>query len=331
MCGLEALDIAADWTYPAPISRTPIYAYSLVLLFDFIFYSLAAAMVIDSHHRTRTPTISANIEKGKKSRKDRKSRRNRNGDSNTNENNQNSRPTVRAFSTFLYSLISIGFWTLKIVGSAFYYIFSEIFNGLGYFWGRDAHMYTSLQQQQQQQQEQEQNSDIYNSMTSRSRIEGSMSCNEFSRNSSIKSSPRRPHSKSFSLRSPSTSSSHPVTSTDDVKSYQSDGISFNSKMGAAHNKFQTTERDLRDRSDTENMVNKVKTVEEENDVEEVIDDQDNNGRNGKEDHKYSSVKCPTQACMRISNVSKEYSTGVVILHRVCAELKQGTVTCLLGK
>ena len=334
MCGLEALDIAADWTYPAPISRTPIYAYSLVLLFDFLFYSLAAAMVIDSYHRTRTPTIVGNIEKGNGSCNEKKNKKRRNGSNDTHKRKHTETPITSVFTTLLKNLISMGFWTLKILGSAFSFIFREIFNGLGYFWGgRNAHTYTSLQQHQQQQQEL--NSDIYKSMTSRSRMEGSMSCNEFGRNSSIKSSPRRPHSKSFSLRSPSTSSSHPISFTNDFKSYQSDGISFQRKTGAAHNEVQSTEIGARDSCDSGNIKEKVKTVKEENDVEEEIEEaspyEDNSRSERKEDNEDSSIKSPSQACMKISEVSKEYSTGVIILHRVCAELKQGTVTCLLGK
>ena len=334
MCGLEALGIAADWSYPAPISRTPIYAYSLMLLFDFLFYSLAAAMVVDSYHRTRTPTIAENIEKGNGSCNEKKNKKHKNGRSDTNKSKHTDTPITSVFSTFQKNLISMGIWTLKILGSAFSCIFREIFNGLGYFWGgRNAHTYTSLQQHQQQQQEL--NSDIYKSITSRSRMEGSMSCNEFGRNSSIRTSPRRPHSKSFSLRSPSTLSSHPVSFTNDLKSSQSDGISFQRKTGASHDGIQSTERGARDSYDTGNIKEKVKTVKEENDVEEEIEEaspyEDNGRSKRKEDNENSSTKSPRQACMRISDVSKEYSTGVVILHRVCAELKQGTVTCLLGK
>jgi hypothetical protein len=42
---------------------------------------------------------------------------------------------------------------------------------------------------------------------------------------------------------------------------------------------------------------------------------------------------PLKACMRITDLRKEYftaRTGVVVLEEVSAELKQGTVTCLLG-
>jgi hypothetical protein len=58
VCGLEALSIAAAWNYPAAISKTPLYAYSIVLFFDCIFYSILAGVLIDFNHKTMTPIIS---------------------------------------------------------------------------------------------------------------------------------------------------------------------------------------------------------------------------------------------------------------------------------
>lgn len=58
MCGLEALNIAAAWNYPAAISKTPLYAYSIVLFFDCILYSILAGVLIDVNHKTMTPVIS---------------------------------------------------------------------------------------------------------------------------------------------------------------------------------------------------------------------------------------------------------------------------------
>ena len=57
MCSLEALAIAAAWRTTAPISQTPLYAYSLVLLLDFLVYSLIALALVDYTHRTRTPSV----------------------------------------------------------------------------------------------------------------------------------------------------------------------------------------------------------------------------------------------------------------------------------
>jgi hypothetical protein len=58
VCGLEALNIAAVWSYPAAISKTPLYACSIVLFFDCIFYSILAGVLIDLNHKTMTPVIS---------------------------------------------------------------------------------------------------------------------------------------------------------------------------------------------------------------------------------------------------------------------------------
>ena len=59
VCSLEALAIAAAWRTPAPISQTPLYAYSLVLLLDFVVYLLIALALVDYTHRTKTPSLSS--------------------------------------------------------------------------------------------------------------------------------------------------------------------------------------------------------------------------------------------------------------------------------
>ena len=59
VCSLEALAIAATWRTPAPISQTPLYAYSLVLLLDFVVYLLIALALVDYTHRTKTPSLSS--------------------------------------------------------------------------------------------------------------------------------------------------------------------------------------------------------------------------------------------------------------------------------
>lgn len=59
MCGLEALNIAATWTYPVIISRTPIYAYSIILVLDSAIYSIIAIIMIERSQHTKTPIISS--------------------------------------------------------------------------------------------------------------------------------------------------------------------------------------------------------------------------------------------------------------------------------
>ena len=328
---MEALDIAADWTYPVQISRTPIYAYGLVLLFDFLIYSFMAAVVIDAHHKTDTPTISQYIKKEKPNIKEADEQRN--NDSNNSTNNRRNKSSSRFFTIFFQSVGSRGLWTLQILGSAFSYIFQEIFNGLGYFWGRDVHTYTSLQQHQQQQQN---NIDTYNSMTFKSRMEGSKSYDDFDRkrNSTKKKLSVNSHSKSFSSRSTPRSSSYHLEIPKEYSFNQVDEISSQKELERIYNKIPSHE------SETNKHDNMIKVdeqiVKNGNYVNKVIDE--SNAYEGDSDCKENeeeeceNIDSPrsTQTCMKIIDVSKEYSTGVVILHRVCAELRQGTVTCLLG-
>ena len=57
VCSLEGLGIAAGWRTTAPISQTPLYLYSLVLVVDTMVFSLLALVAVEVTQRTRPPVL----------------------------------------------------------------------------------------------------------------------------------------------------------------------------------------------------------------------------------------------------------------------------------
>ena len=368
MCGLEALGIAADWTSRAAISRTPIYAYSVVLFFDFLIYSVLAMIIIDAHHRTKTPVISAKGDKKQKKKNTKstdnsshrkRSKGSKSDDSHDNDNDSNSdgdndtspssSQTLPHTPTTLQTAFTLGLWTLQILGSGLSRVFTEASSGLGYFWGRDVHTYTSVQQHQQQQN----NLDIYNSMTPKGRVIGTKSYDEFGTYSNQNFSPRKSHHKSFSSRS-TPRPGHTPTECFTPPAKHGKRIAEEDGMDNAIelNSLSRKERDRQNsvygdeerggmyqpsssgRSKSKSGSILRESGRESSDRFDSRDSTETDRRYLKESS--GKTQTHTQNCMRITDVSKEYRTGtdgasVVILHRVCAELRQGTVTCLLGK
>ena len=421
VCGLEALGISAAWTYPAQISRTPIFAYSLVLFFDFLLYSVLAFMAIEAHHKTNTPAISlpgTNSGNSKNSGNSGNSENSENGENNNGRNNgqsdndngdgsngsndrdnrDNSGNNVQPNTP--HGAIALGLWTLQILGSALTYFLRVTSNGQGYCWGRDVHTYATVQQHEHQQS----NIEIYDAITPRWDMQKSKSFDELgsrstrSGHSSPRKSPRKsipsgsgspphfmlpPSASSPSCVVPSSSlSAHSfdlhenADNSDDnddiavgiemtVKGTRADEArSGDTREGVDDNENRTAKNT---RSNTgintripqdEEKKNGDYITENRNGIlknslaldqkghrvarrnaanyrenEENVDNGD--GKNEKYENRAETGHTgPTQTCMRILDLSKEFgtaSTGVVILHRVCAELRQGTVTCLLGK
>lgn len=282
VCGLEALNISADWTYPAPISRTPIYVYSLVLLLDFVLYSALAAVVIESTHRTRTPMV----RKGSPVQTVRAP---------TVSNSNGASPSIQP-SGIYDDVIAWGIWTLGTLGGIFGTAVGIISQGAGYFWGREVHSYSTLSQEQRTYLD---NFDV----------------NYYSKRSTPKNWQNLPRksASAFEVRPAHRSRSAPFGSRSlgDIKlgrTLNQDSIS----MSEDSKKYPEEEEEMKSRRENGNS--------------------ESEGIGPKAP--VSVPLGPPQTCMRIVDLCKEYRTGrtgVVILHEINAELRQGTVTCLLGE
>lgn len=352
MCGLEALGIAARWTYPSQISRTPIYAYAVVLFFDFILYSVLAAMVIESNHKTNTPVIST-VKCDNSYNTNTYSYHNNSGDNyennavnSTGDLNNNFTDPAAPLSR---RAIALGLRTLQILGSAFSVVLREASNLLGYCWGRDVHTYASVQQHHQQQS----NIEMYDTITPR-RVQVSKSLDELGTRVPRFSPKKSGKKNSFSVSGPTTPRFSPaLSSNQSIYSHidwssEINTIDVGTEVKGLERKENENGNGRKTSKIVTNTVNNgrnVRSNDEENDAEgkrdgSVSNDKENGNRKSDgrdEGNRNQRDQTPhtgiIQTSMRILDLSKEYgtdSTGVVILHRVCAELRQGTVTCLLG-
>lgn len=306
MCGLEALNISADWTYPAPISRTPIYVYSLVLLLDFVLYSILAAAVIESSHRTRTPMV----RKGSPVRSvsipavsiDVNSSRGSTG---------NGAGTSTQPCDIYGTILAWGVWTLGVLGGICGTAGVIISQGAGYFWGREVHSYSSLSQEQRTYLD---DFDV-NYYNKGAVAKGWKNLPRKSASAFDVRPAHRSRSATFGSRSLGDIKSGgtldqntitiPEENRPDLGKGEREGESAGEGEGEGEFKVDTGKR---------------------NSISE--------GRDLKAAGTGRTPLGPPQTCMRIVDLCKEYRTdrtGVVILHEINAELRQGTVTCLLGK
>jgi hypothetical protein len=297
VCGLEALNISADWTYPAPISRTPIYVYSLVLLLDFVLYSILAAVVIESTHRTRTPMV----RKGPPVRSVSLPAVNIDVSSRVGAGTGTDTRTCDIYG----SILAWGAWTLGLLGGICGTAGVIISQGAGYFWGREVHSYSSLSQEQRTYLD---DFDV-NYYSKGAAAKGWMNLPRKSASAFDVRPTHRSRSATFGSRSlgdiksggtlDQNSISIPEGNRPDLEGGEGEG------EGGGESKCHTVKR---------------------NSISEGIDlKAAGTGR---------VPLGPPQTCMQIVDLCKEYRTdrtGVVILHEINAELRQGTVTCLLGK
>jgi hypothetical protein len=295
VCGLEALNISADWAYPAPISRTPIFVYSLVLLLDFVLYSILAAIVIESTHRTRTPMVRKGcpvrpvnvpaVSTGISSR----------GGTGPGADND-TRPC-----DIYGSILAWGAWTLGLLGGICGTAGVIISQGAGYFWGREVHSYSSLSQEQRTYLD---NFDV-NYYSKGTAAKGWINAPRKSASACDVRPAHRSRSATFGSRSLGDIKLGGTFDQNSVSITEGNRSGFDEGEGEGESKSHTIKR---------------------NSISEGIDLKTaGTGR---------IPLGPPQTCMRIVDLCKEYRTdrtGVVILHEINAELRQGTVTCLLGK
>jgi hypothetical protein len=305
VCGLEALNISADWTYPAQISRTPIYVYSLVLLLDFVLYSILAAVVIESTHRTRTPMV----RKGPPVRSVIAPAVNIDVSSRVGTGTGTGTGTGAGTDTrpcdIYGSILAWGAWTLGLLGGICGTAGVIISQGAGYFWGREVHSYSSLSQEQRTYLD---NFDV----------------NYYSRGSAAKGWMNLPRKSASAFDVRPTHRSRSATfgsrSLGDIKSGGT--LDQNSISIPEGNRPDLEGGEGEGEGEGESKSHAV----ERNSISEGIDLKTaGTGR---------VPLGPPQTCMQIVDLCKEYRTdrtGVVILHEINAELRQGTVTCLLGK
>ena len=349
VCALEALNISADWNYPAPISRTPVYAYTLVLLFDCILYCAVAAIFIEMNHRTNTPSISP-PEKAVARRR-----------SLWGSNNDGGRSTgYGSVHQQFYGSWREEWRTLCAVCGV---IAGAVSQGVGYFWGCQVstipHSYSSLSQ--------EQRACIDN-------YDVNFENNNFGLRS-LKKVPKRSTS-AHDMKSNShfehslhvESGSRSVGDMDmDVRGMDGprnrstiESIDNGNTIGNnAHHTKSNSNRNNRKSSSNENRSAECLVVPQgigplpgtgtgfgtgagigpymkggfSMDVQGGCREGQGQGQGQEPQQIPQGFFRPLKACMRITDLRKEYvtaRTGVVVLEEVSAELKQGTVTCLLG-
>jgi hypothetical protein len=341
VCGLEALNIAAAWTSPSRISKTPIYAYTLVLLFDCVMYSILAGVLIEATHRTRTPVITLS-DKGVPSIKS--TFNNDKDNDNIKQNNSTSIFSMKSISSYndinrkhsdsngniqrnsnssnsdinLTSSdnnqnrhrdfdIPQSEWTLQFMGGLFNGIVRLATDGLWNNWNRSDQQsseYLSLPQQQQEDHEFRKQSDHRIDVKEKNWS-----------SESLKKSPKIVETRKQCLplhlygKEPEFD---PVFS-----SYSNRGLSGVDHEGTHGSKIGYKE---------------IGHQEEEEEKEE-----ENHSRSDERDKEYEDEafkkSSSLETRMTIINLTKQYVTGrigVVVLQSVSAELRQGTVTCLLG-
>ena len=315
VCALEALNISADWNYPAPISRTPVFVYTLVLLFDCILYCALAAVFIEMNHRTATPTISA-------PKMPPITRRNLWGNSDNDVLHHDFYGTGR------------GVW--KAFSSICNVIAGAVSQGMGYFWGCQSpplpYNYSSLSQEQR---------------ACLDNYDVNFGNNNFGLRS-LKKIPKRstsvrdvrlptPFGDLHTMESGSRSMGNITLMASDV--------SYNQSITESIDNRNTADKQVRVRHD--NSITAESFVVPQGIGPALRPDlgprlgphiirgssMDVRGGSGEGLGPQGDFLRPKKACMRITDLRKEYvtaRTGVVVLEEVSAELKQGTVTCLLG-
>ena len=298
---MEALNIAADWTYPAPISRTPIYVYSLVLLFDYVLYSLLAAALIERTH-------SATHRKAKASTHTSFMSNSGNNDRSTEENED------EHSNIFYRHAISWGMWILGAVGGICRVTVWAVSKSAEYIWGQQLHSYSSLSQ--------EQRSYVDNIDTD------SASSQEISR----RNKDRKRVQQSRSAHDVRARTAPPAV----LGSRSVGNLNIRVDLEMRHTNMELEEHSACERQGERNREGEEKGERKgeargEGGRREEVEEKGMPSSSSK-DNRQDNVERKT--CMRILDLSKEYvtdRTNVVILHRVTAELRQGTVTCLLGK
>jgi hypothetical protein len=344
VCALEALNISADWNYPAPISRTPVYAYTLVLLFDCILYCALAAIFIEMNHRTNTPSISP-PEKAVARRR-----------SLWGSDNDGGRSTgYGSVHQDFYGSGREGWRTLSEVCGV---IAGAVSQGVGYFWGCQVstipHNYSTLSQ--------EQRACIDN-------YDVNVQSNNFGLRS-LKKVPKRSTSahdiksnSHFENPLPLESGSRSVRDMDvDIRGIDGprnrstiESVDNRNVIGKYAHQSNNSNSNNRNNNGYNNRsgeglrlpqgigplpgtgagtgaeagpyMNRGSSM----DVQGGYKEGPGQGQ-GPQQIPQGFLR-PLKACMRITDLRKEYvtaRTGVVVLEEVSAELKQGTVTCLLG-
>ena len=356
VCALEALNISADWIYPAPISRTPVYAYTLVLLFDCILYCALAAIFIEMNHRTNTPSISP-PEKAVAKRR-----------SLWGSDNDGGRSA--GYGSVHQDFYGSGREWWRTLSGVCGVIAGAVSQGVGYFWGCQVttipHNYSSLSQ--------EQRACIDN-------YDVNFQSNNFGLRS-LKKVPKRSTSahdmKSnlhFENPLPMESGSRSVGDMDmdmrgiygprnrsTIESIDNGNfIGKNTHQSYSNSNSNNNSGNSNDRNNNSNnnrsgegfivpqgigplpgtgagtgigpYMTRGSSMDVQGDCKEGPGQGQGPGRRQGPQQIPQGFLRPLKACMRITDLRKEYvtaRTGVVVLEEVSAELKQGTVTCLLG-
>ena len=295
---MEALNIAADWNYPAPISRTPIYVYALVLLFDYVLYSLLAAALIERTHSSRrseekSPTHTSFGMS--------------NSDDNVDENGHS--------KVFFRHVISWGMWTLGVVGGICRVTVWAVSKSAEYIWGQQLHSYSSLSQEQRTYVDNIDANCLGSQETSRRGKDKDRGKDRYCRDRKKVQQSRSAYDVRSRTVPPAVLGSRSVGSLN---------IRVDLEM-------RQTYTEIGENSACDRQGHKKGEGERTREGKDEEEEKRMPSNSSKENKQEIAAR---KTCMRIVDLSKEYvtdRTNVVILHRVTAELRQGTVTCLLGK